>query len=267
MLWWLPVALAQDTGLLSPEETARFDDAPEPSETDILIGEEILVVDELEIQRRRQEVIDELGELGYEQKRRRDGRTVLVDPVPYHPKVVIDDDGWMYTRRRPVVLTRPDFPDMWWGDTPLELLTCAVAPYACVRIGGLVISKRKYAHHKEVVIEATEDEMAAFADAIAAKAVQDKMYGGLPEQLDRIWLEGVGVAGEALPTPEDRKRAILAMWADRTCTEYGEAIRQQIEAYLVYVIQMSTTPLTFDEVAVANEACTCLGVELTPESW
>lgn len=267
MLWWLPVALAQDTGLLSPEETARFDDAPEPSETDILIGQEILVVDDLEVKRRRQEVINQLDELGYEQKRRKDGRTVLVDPVPYHPKVIIDDDGWMYTKRRPVVLTRPDFPDAWWGDTPLELLTCVVAPYACVRLGGLVISKRKYAHHKELVITATQDEMAAFGDAIAAKAVQDKMYGGLPVQLDGIWLDGVGVEGEALPSPEERKAAILGMWADRTCTEYGAAIRQQIEAYLIYVIQMSATPLTDDEVVAANTACTCEGVELDPSAW
>jgi len=142
-----------------------------------------------------------------------------------------------------------------------------VAPYLCVRIGGAVISRRKYAHHKEVVIAATQDELASFGDAIAAKAVQERMYEDLPVQLDRIWLEGLGEDGERFHTPAERRAAILGIWADRTCTEYGAAVRQQIEAYLIYVIQMSAWPLTDAEVAGANEGCRCEGVGLDPSSW
>jgi hypothetical protein len=258
------LALAQEDPGLDPDELALPDDEPVEYDSDfgydpdVGVGETIVVTDEYEVKRRQQAMINELRRLGYKEKKDRNGRTVYVSDVPWEPKVIVDDDGWMILRRRMVVLTDPDLPDSWWfSDTPLEYLTCVVAPHMCVRLGGMVISKRKLAHKKEAVVEATEDELQAWGDALAGAALQDRLYEELPAQLDAVWLEGVTPEGEQLPTHGERRAWILELWLNRTDNPWGDAAREAIEAYMEFVIQASPAPYTAAEISAANARRKC----------
>jgi len=255
-------AQAQDPGLDAEELALPDDEAFERDglfEYEGLVGDTIVVTDEAEVKRRQQEVINELRDLGYKAKRDRNGRTVYVHDVPWKPKVIMDDDGWMVLKRRRVVLTDPDLPDHWWfSDTPVEYITCVVAPHLCIRMGGMFISERKLMHHKAAVVNTTQDEMREWGDAIADHSLTERIYTELPEQLDQVWYQGVGPEGEVLTSWEERRRWILDLWVTRTDNHWGDATREAIEGYMIYVIQDSNEPYTAAEVDDANARKTCL---------
>ncbi len=257
----LPAALARDTGLDTEDLALPGDEAFERDglfDFEVPEGETIIVTDEAEVRRRQEQLVESLEELGYKKKRGRDGRTVYVTDTPWEPKVIVDDDGWMIIRRRPIVLTDPDLPDHWWfSDTPLEYLSCVVAPQLCVRLGGLVISKKKLGHRKAAVVAASEDELRAWGDAIADRALSQRIYEELPAELDRIWYEGVGADGEPIGGPRERRERILELWLSRTDNRWGDAARGAIEAYMEFVIQESGEPYTAEEIEAANARRTC----------
>ena len=121
---------------------------------------DVMIVDEAALKRARHEVTEALEAHGYDKKRRRGDRTVYVSETAWKAKVIVDDDGWMIMRRRGVVLQAPDLPSHWWfSDTPLEYLTCVVAPHLCVKVGGLLVSKRRLQAQKGRVVEAMQDEL------------------------------------------------------------------------------------------------------------
>ena len=108
---------------------------------------EIIVFGEMEIQRKRAKVIENLRHLGYREVKEKDGRSVLRPAAPYKPTVIVDDDAWIHTKRSPV---RVDPPGK--KDNKLRYLWC-LPPFtitaACIQVGGQVISERKLAHFKE----------------------------------------------------------------------------------------------------------------------
>jgi len=229
------------------------------------MGETIIVTDEAEVHRRQQEFVNELRNLGYKEKKGKDGRTVYVSETPWKPKVIVDDDGWMVLKRRPIVLTDPDLPEHWWfSDTPVEYVTCVVAPHLCIRMGGLVISKRKLTHHKAAVVNATQDEMTEWGDAIADHSLSERLYTELPDQLDLLWYEGKAPDGQMLASWEERRAWILDLWVTRTDNQWGDAARDALEGYMTYVIQDSMNPYTAQEIADANARKTCLRVLVLP---
>jgi len=222
------------------------------------VGETIVVTDEAEVRRRQEAFVKELKSLGYKAKRDKDGRTVYVSETPWKPKVIVDDDGWMVLKRRPIVFTDPDLPDHWWfSDTPIEYVTCVVAPHLCIRMGGLVISKKKLTHHKAAVVNSTQAEMTEWGDAIADHALSERIYTEIPEQLDQVWYEGIGPEGQALASWEERRGWILELWMSRTDNRWGDAARESIEGYMIYVIQDSQTPYSAEEIAAANARRKC----------
>lgn len=257
----LPAALAQDTGLDTGDLALPGDERFERDglfDFEVPEGETIIVTDEAEVRRRQEQLVESLEELGYKKKRGRDGRTVYVTDTPWEPKVIVDDDGWMIMRRRPIVLTDPDLPEHWWfSDTPLEYLSCVVAPQLCVRLGGLVVSKKKLGHKKSAVVAASEDELRAWGDAIADRALSQRIYEELPAELDRIWYEGVSAEGEPIGGPRERRARILELWLSRTDNRWGDAARGAIEAYMEFVIQESGEPYTAEEIEAANARRTC----------
>jgi len=252
------IALADDTGL-SPEETALPDDGELVEDRIFMLpeGETIIVTDESEVAAARLELTEALTRSGYEKKRARGGRTVYVAEAPWKPKVIVDEDGWMLMRRRPVVLTRPDLPDVWFADTPLEYLTCVVAPPLCVRIGGLVISDRKLNHRKAEIMAHAGDELNAWSEAKASLYAQTRLFEELPAALDTVWYEGLTPEGESLPGVAERKAWILELWMTRTDNDWGDAARGVVEDFMAYVIQASNEPFTEAEIAAANARRTC----------
>lgn len=220
---------------------------------------EIIVTDERAVQEARQVVDEELREMGYTKTRRRDDRTVYLHETGWRNKVIVHDDGWMYMRKRPPHIKKPEKAGAWWDGVPVvEWTPCLVAPFACVSVGTLGVRPKLVEQDKERVVESAGRDVVAFADAIAGRELAIKVFEVIPERLDAIWYEGVDPERSvSYPTPEERRRAILEFWISRTDNEYGDAVRVAVEQYMLYEIQTSATPYTADEIAWANATRRC----------
>ncbi|MCB9758417.1 MAG: hypothetical protein H6739_01120 [Alphaproteobacteria bacterium] len=260
---------ADDGGDLDPTETAIEGEQLEVERMFEAPDLEIMVFGESDVIQARQEVEQRLLDMGYTKGRRRGDRTVYVNEVNYKPKVIVHDDGWMYMRRQPPRIEAPEI-DAWFSDVPVvKWMPCLVVPTACVRVGGWVISPRKYAHHKEFVVEGTKDEMRAYADAIAGLALNERIYEELPGQLDLIWYGGIHPAdARPLSTFAERRAVILELWESRADNIYGDAVREAIELYIAYEVQASEHPFTEEEIRRVNAERHCQrALELPETSW
>lgn len=216
-------------------------------------GEEIIVFGELDVARKRQEVIRDLRALGYQPGKRKDGYTQFRPLDPWKPTVRVYDDGFLVIKRSPVRWQAPGDPNK-----PLNNLWC-LPPFTpmCVRVGGQVVSKRKLQPQKARVAGALEPGMRAWREAISSNAMAERLGVDVPDQLDRLWRNGVGFDGERVPLPEDRRAALLAFWSSRTCTPEGDAVREAVRLYLEYEVQESAHPVTEAERQGAVAACAC----------
>lgn len=261
LLCWLGLTLAAD---LPP--------AADLDEDDTRVGEEIqrdsygsqpaleiIVTDERIVQEARQEVEDQLVDMGYTKTRRRDDRTVYLHETGWRNKVIIHDDGWMYMRKRPPHIKKPNVPGAWWDGVPVvEWAPCLLNPFACVSAGTVAVRPKLSEQDKERVVETAGRDVVEFADAIAGRELAIKIFEVIPERLDAIWYEGVDPEGDVPYTsPEDRRRAILELWISRTDNEYGDAVRVAVEQYMLYEIQTSSNPYTPEEIAWANATRRC----------
>lgn len=221
-------------------------------------GEEILIVGDSAVQRARHEITRSLAAQGYVAKRERDGVTVYLHPVPYKPKVMVYDDGFVVLRRRGLAYTPPDVGNVPRGvEIGLRTALCVLAPIYCFHAPGLVMSPARLEQQKELVVENVEDEVRAYNDALASRALGGRM-SDVADLMDAIWLRGQHTdTGEILPTPDLRRAALLAFWENRADNDYGDAVRHLVEDYMNYEIQASPFPFTAAEVAETNRTRHC----------
>ena len=241
-LWLAGVLWAQEPGGSAPAPDPADDpDAPVPGQEVEVQGAEIEVIAAPEVARARDELIQRLRAEGYVRVKRRDGETVLIHALPYHPQVIIHDDGWIEVRRAPV---RVHAPGRQFADEgpAAAYLWCILVPTRCISPGGLIISRRKLEPMKAEVYEQSGDELRQLQQALATAAMERRIGQELPAELARIW-------GDTSVPAADRRRALLALWDSRTDTPEGEAARQAIEAFLNAVVQGSADPFTPDELA------------------
>jgi hypothetical protein len=233
------------------DETDGYEDRYTP-------GEEFVVVGDLVVQAARHEVTRALAQQGYVAKRQREGFTVYLHPVAYKPKVLVYDDGFVIIRRRGVAYTPPNVGNVSRGlEIGLRTATCVVAPIFCFHAPGLLMSPARLEKQKEMVVEGLEDEVRAYNDALAARAM-----GGRLEQvadlLDAIWLTGQQTdTGERLATPVQRRQALMVFWETRADNEYGDAVRRMVEDFMNYEVQPSPWPFETDEITALNVRRTC----------
>jgi len=213
---------------------------------------EIEVISEEEVRRLRNDVERAVEGLGYRKDGWRRGYEVYLHPVPWKPEVWISQDGMVRLKRRRVHFRLPEIGGGAWGWVPVRALACVVAPTACVRVGGQVISDRKLRWHKEEVVTESYGQVVAWQDAIATNAT-NALIDGLPTQLDALWEEGVHPeSGELVETMEARRQIILEMWVHRADNRWGLAVREAIGLYLKHVLQDSPHPVTDEELADVN---------------
>lgn len=208
------------------------------------------------IQRARQRVDDRMGELGWRKRgTRSDGTSLFIAPEAWMGSVLIGPDGTMRFRRRLV-----------WA-TPQRTVAgpqTSAIPYADrvvrtgevdqVTTGGLYgpASRQRLRGPRTRVREGVEPELVALRVAIAETAIRD-VLAALPLRLDRLWSEGEPLAGPAmLPTPEDRRAAIVAYWASRPATPEGRLAQRAVVDFVVEVVQRSRHPMTPEELAAAR---------------
>lgn len=216
-------------------------------------AEEIVVFGELEVARERQQVINDLRALGYKPGKRKDGYTVFRPESPWKPSVRVYDDGFVVLRRTPPRWQAPGDPNK-----PLNNLWC-LPPFTpmCIRIGGVVVSQRKLQHQKHRVVSSLESDMRDWRTALSGLAMSERLGTELPDQLDALWHDGLSPAGLPVAEPAERRAAILGLWASRTCTPEGAAVRHAVRVYLEHEVQPSAHPVTPDEEAAAEQASAC----------
>ena len=218
---------------------------------------EIIVFGEMEIQRKRAKVIENLRHLGYREVKEKDGRSVLRPAVPYKPTVIVDDDAWIHTKRSPV---RVDPPGK--KDNKLRYLWC-LPPFtitaACIQVGGQVISERKLAHFKADVARATSYEVRQWREVLIAHAMEKRLGEEVPDMLDDIWTEGKTDDHDAplLDDHTQRRAVIMDFWASRSCVPEGDAVRRVAADFITEVIQHSEYPATVTEIEATNGAQRC----------
>ncbi len=220
---------------------------------------EVVITDEAAVQMARQAVDQELKDLGYDARRRRDDRTVYISDVGWENKVVVHDDGWMYFRKRPPHIRKPSNEGAWWDGVPVvEWTPCIVMPLLCVSAGTMGVRPQLSEQNKEDVVEGTAYEMRDYADTIAAEALGHKLNEEIPDWLDTLWHQGLDERqGLLFESHEARRKHILEYWLSRTDNAYGDAVRQVVEHYMLYEIQSSSHPFTQDEIAWANAERRC----------
>jgi hypothetical protein len=108
------------------------------------------------------------------------------------------------------------------------------------------------------IVRAIHPDVFAWREALAAEAMTGR-YDRLPDQLALLWIAGVPLQDDAplLRTSDERRAALLAFWATRTCTPEGRRVRGIALDFLREVVQPSPWPVTPAEVAQTNARTPC----------
>lgn len=249
---WLGLALAQSTPAAPPRdvaldeppaESAPVDDAPED---DVPVGYEIDVYGQQRIIAARQQVMNELREAGYDREIDKGDAIVMRHSKPWRGDVYLYRDGWVKVKRQPVRVEAPPAGAFW-----------CVFVYPCVRIGGQIVSRSRMQVYKHEAAEVFNDGAEAWASTIADVATDERLRG-LPDDLERLWRDGVPLDPNerTLVTYDERKAALLSFWQSRTESSWGESVRGAVEAFMRAVVQDSDHPFTDEDLARFNASTT-----------
>lgn len=225
------------------------EDPPAPEEP--AVSRTIVVYSREQVEAAREEVIEDLENMGYTRRIEKDGAVVMRHDQPWKGEVWLHDDGWMRIKRQPVRIEAPasafgprNSAGSWAG--------CILLPFRCIRTGGQFVSKRKFIAQETRAAEHVVEQVAAWSDKVADFRVTEKV-DALPARMDALWNDGVPLEGEGhLATVDERKLALLSYWESRTDNPWGEAVREAVESFLVGVVQDSETPITPDELMAFN---------------
>lgn len=218
--------------------------AAEPDET-------LIVYDELEVQRRRNELTAALRAEGYLEGKRRGDRTIYRPEDAWKPSVEVHEDGLLTLHRSPV---RFEVPGR--RENMLNALWC-LPPFTpmCVRIGGQVVSEARLDAAKGRVLDAVHPASERWRTALMAQRLQDRLDQELPGRLERMWASGAPLEGDGPPllTAAQRRQAILAYWASRADSPEGHEVARVIQTFIQEVLMKSEQPPTDEEIAAANQ--------------
>lgn len=231
----------------------------EPPRPDAVSDEEIVVWGD-RLLRAREAVKHRLEDLGYKATRQRDGRTLWRPEGAdnrWKPRVWMDDDGW-FTLDTPAT----SFHKTELLVTPTQTGPPSVSPAFDARpdIVGYGATWRTSTRGQRFAAEARiARQLAAVVEALRTAQGDKGLFHrleGLPDELDRIWHDGVASDGATYPTVRDRQSALLALWATRTRTRAGETVRRAIGDYLLAEVDPEA-PLPPDLVREAERLCEC----------
>lgn len=218
-------------------------------------SEEIIVFGQLQVAKERKKLDRDLRQLGYRQGEKKSDRTVYRPETVWKPTVVVYDDGFVVLRR-----TRPRFEPWIKGRSKLVWLSC-IPPFTlmCIKLSGWLVSPSRLEPQKGRVATAIDPELRGWREAIIASNMEKRIGVDLPEALDQLWLNGTPMQPDRppLPSPEQRRAAVLAFWAERSCTPEGQAVRDLVEIFLAMEVQRSPFPATDAELrgAELSQAC------------
>ncbi|MCB9696400.1 MAG: hypothetical protein H6738_06445 [Alphaproteobacteria bacterium] len=253
--WLLVLAAWADEPAPAPEPAADAD-------------EEIVVYGELQVEQARQQVIQDLAELGFT-----DEVTRLGDRTIYRTAARRGRGRWCCSttagcgvKRQPL---RVEGRPMPWAklDSPGAWLGCLVWPWLCVRTTGATFGHRKWLAHEGRTVEALHADVETWGDRIADLAT-DRTVAALGPRLEALWEHGVplGGSGPPLATMADRRSELLSFYASRTDTVWGEEVRDAVGGFCRAVVQHSDDPFTDAELRDFAERYPGLPSPLTPRA-
>ncbi len=217
---------------------------------------QVIVYGELLVEQARKELVRDLRREGYTEQKSKDDRTIYRHAEPWKGEVIIYDDGWVRMRRQRPHMDSADVP---WAEegSPLAYASCVLTPLRCVKLGGWTVSGRKFHAQKQRTLKPMESEIQVYGDRVADLWVERTVLV-LPERMEALWEEGTPLEGEApLRTHAERRQALLDYWRTRTCTEWGDRVREAVEAFMRGVVQQSEHPFTAAELEAAKAGRTC----------
>ncbi len=241
-----------------PEEATETDavsaDEPVPFEG----IEEITVYAEERVRQAREQVVQQLDHLGYDQAERVGDRQVYRHTDAWKGEVVLHDDGWTVVRRQPL---RVEGRAMPWtrANTPVAWAGCFLYPWLCIRSGGATVSKAKWRAVEGRTVESMHGDVRRWNDRIADLHTRRKV-GRLPDAMEELWEKGqpleVGLGqadrGEVVGTMAERRLALFAYWDSRTETVWGGEVRRSVESFCRAVVQRSEHPFSAEELEALN---------------
>ena len=198
-----------------------------------------IFVTEAAVQRARQAVIDELVDLGFSRVKEKDGRVVLKHETTWRGKVILYDDGYLRHRRQGFRVVEGPAVGLPKGT---RWLPCILIPTGCVK-SGATVSDRKFNAERDRTMSAVENDLRNLGDRMADAAVATNLMM-LPDRFDALWERGTPLdgAGPPLATYQARRAALLRFWETRTETEWGESVREAVEAFAAGAVQPSDHP-------------------------
>ncbi len=189
-----------------------------------------------------------LRDAGYRKGVHRDDETVFRSYTPWEPRVIVNDDGWVYLKREPPRVHPPgeSFSDQ---GSRAGYLWCVIAPTACISVGGWLVSPTKLNAAKAEVLDATRDEVHALNEAVARHYLERRVNTDIPLDLERVWTAELSV--------EKRRELLLEYWDSRVDSPEGDRARKAVEAFMRGVVMQSETPFTDAEIAEMNRTRSC----------
>lgn len=214
---------------------------------------EIVVIGARPIPVARQAVLDELSDLGFTREKPHDGFVTLKHDTAWHGKVRVYDDGRVDHRRQGLQASTPEGA-LKEAAPALSWLPCVVRPDACFKAGGFVVSRRKLRPVEAAALTRTLEPRTQWNDAIADSRVL-LLIEALPQRLEDCWVSGTPLepAEALLSSPLSRRDHLVAWWATRTETRWGDAARAPVEAFLRAVVQDSEWAFSLEEADTFDE--------------
>ena len=212
-------------------------------------GEEIVVEARANTEAARQALEDALLSLGMVKGPHVGDRTVYRPLRPWKPKVTVYDWGGVKIRARlfqpigigPTIMA----DDMAPSGYPVTTVTWGVK--------GTLSGLRTKRNMESRTFAAIEPELEAWTTALGDEGLARRLVE-VRAQVVAIWVDGAAPDGSPLPTAEDRRAALLAMWLNTADSDPGQRSREVVEAYVDSVVQCSDDPFTEPEVRSANAA-------------
>ncbi|MSP55636.1 MAG: hypothetical protein EXR69_08545 [Myxococcales bacterium] len=244
-------ALASDPTLPAPDPSAPVPVPPAAplavpplAPSDVASGPavqtiEVDVLADPGVVRARAKLFQDLKDQGYRKGDHRNDRTVFKPYVPYHPRVIVHDDGWVYLEREP---PRVHVPGRTFADqgAPANYLWCILAPTACISIGGWMIGPRKYQSIEGEILDSLHQDVNDLNEAVARKQLELRVNTDIPTDCEQIWSQDL---------PEDaRRRLLYTFWDTRLDNPDGDYARQAIMAFIRGVVMQSSAPFTVGEI-------------------
>lgn len=238
LLW---AALAQDP---AADEAAA--DAPR----DVVDGvEEVLVVGEHVVAEARAAVVRKLEGLGYKAKRERDGAVILRPPEAWMGKATLTPYGDLELATPFIAV---EGPRETGGEYNAFRDINNDQQAGTVGVGTSLPGPRQLDGVHAGIRAAVDADLVAWREAIRRRAL-GRQLEALPDRLDALWQQGVGLDRTQLPDPAQRREALLEYWSSRTDTLEGRAVTRALEIFLREVVATSDHPFTAEEIARAEE--------------